>query len=141
VVFETVYVFKYCEFKDLKELLEEIISTYDKILVRFSISFLEIGQAVLWVNLRLDSDSNPNKIVTEIQNYIQRHKLTVTKIYELFKEEQSLILDLKKEYLNSCSSSFDIQSAGEVEKIFVSMAGNSGPNRLKMRYIKKIKDR
>ena len=141
MVFETVYVFKYCEFKDLKELLEEIISTYDKILVRFSISFLETGQAALWVNLRLDSDSNLNKIVREIQNYIQRHKLTVTKIYELFKEEQSLILDLKKEYLNSCSSSFDIQFVGEVEKIFVSMAGNSGPNRLKMRYIKKIKDR
>jgi len=141
VVFETVYVFKYREFKNLKELLEEIISTYDKILVRFSISFLETGQAVLWVNLRLDSDSNPNKIVREIQNYIERHKLTVTKIYELFKEEHSLILDLKKEYLNSCSSSFDIQFAAEVEKIFVSMAGNSGPNRLKMRYIKKIKDR
>ena len=141
MVFETVYVFKYREFKNLKELLEEIISTYDKILVRFSISFLETGQAVLWVNLRLDSDSNPNKIVREIQNYIERHKLTVTKIYELFKEEHSLILDLKKEYLNSCSSSFDIQSAAEVEKIFVSMAGNSGPNRLKMRYIKKIKDR
>jgi len=89
----------------------------------------------------LDSDSNPSKIVREIQNYIQRHTLKATKIYKLFKEEHSLILALKKEYLNCCTSSFDIQSAGEVEKIFEGMAGNSGPNRIKIRYIKKIKDR
>ena len=141
MVFETVYAFKYSKLNDLKELLEEIICAYDKILVRFSISFLEKGKAALWINLRLDSDSNPNKVIIEIQNFIERHKLKVTKIYELFKEEHSLILDLKKEYLNSCSSSFDIQSAREVEKIFVSLAGSSDPNRLKMRYIKKIKDR
>ncbi len=113
MIFETVYEFKYSKLKDLKELLEEIICAYDKTLVRFSISFLETGKAALWVNLRLDSDSNPSKIVTEIQNYIQRHTLKATKIYKLFKEELSLILALKKEYLNCCSSSFDIQSAGE----------------------------
>lgn len=139
MTFETVFVIKCSAFHDLKTLLEELIVAYENVLVRFSLSFFEPVQAVLWVELRLDSSRNPNDIFTRIQNLIETHQLTVEKIYKLFNEDQSLTLTLKKNYVNNCEASFDIQSAAEIQTAFENMYRNLRLDKIRMRYINKMK--
>ncbi|MCG8605129.1 hypothetical protein MJD09_09045 [bacterium] len=116
--FKMVYIVEYPHLNNLRSSVELLMRVYAQILVRFSISFFENGQAALLAELRLDRKDNRNKMAIAIQNSMEMHGLRIENIYRLFNQDPASVQKIRRKYFGNRKVSFDIQSIQDLEKVF-----------------------
>ncbi|MFQ5752445.1 MAG: hypothetical protein ACE5HI_10645 [bacterium] len=121
--FEIFYLLEYPHLKNLLGLVEVLVRVYEQMLVRFSISFFESGQAALLAELDLSPKDNRNKMALAIQNSMEMYGLKIAKIYRLFNQDPASVRKIKRKYFGNRATRFIIESPDEVEKVFKKMYG------------------